>query len=246
MNWTVRADNKPFFFEFEIDTKGNNIGVVVYDVEKPKNEYYNRILSESGKYKFTFPKPPKNTKVQIGVLGKGDVPKSDEFSIYNFKCEFYDRPPVNFNSKTNEFIHFAEWFAENLPYLKPGNYYSGNKTFQISLYDVIEDDRDTPSRIHKYTGVIDVSKKWFVNMAVPDRIATLLHEFAHNHMNHNRYGSSNEIEKEADENALKLYMALGYPKSHWIYTWTRMFEENNMHYSRLDNSINKLQLYHND
>jgi hypothetical protein len=66
---------------------------------------------------------------------------------------------------------------------------------------------NTPARISKRTGVIQVSKKQFEQFTIPMRLAILLHEFAHFYLNEQM-----DDEVEADLNGLLLYLGLGYPR----------------------------------
>lgn len=114
-------------------------------------------------------------------------------------------------------------------------YYAPGEAFQIDYYDDIKGTSEfkydsqtkkvltdqfgakikdetygkvmaTPARIHEKTGIIEVSKRQMLRYTVPMRMAILLHEYSHVYRNRNK-----RSETEADINALKIYLGLGYP-----------------------------------
>jgi hypothetical protein len=84
----------------------------------------------------------------------------------------------------------------------------------------MEDGRplNTPARINKHTGIIQVSKKKFLKYTIPMRMAILLHEFSHYYLNTNI-----KNETEADLNALIIYLGLGYPRIDAYNVFTTVF-----------------------
>jgi hypothetical protein len=240
MRFFVITNNKKKVIELDILTKGNKIGVIGHDVDKPNTEYFNRMVVKDGTYTFNLPQSPKVLKVIVLEVNEGDTDESDKYEITGFRYADLPKQALITDQYTSEFIKFAQEFSAMAGYLPPNDYYSDNRNFMIRLLPEIREDPKTPSRIHTETGVIEVSKKWFDGMTVPGRMAILQHEFAHNNLN-NSYKNNNETEKEADENALQIYLALGYPKVEWMYAWTHIFEDHESHFDRLDNSNAMLQ-----
>jgi hypothetical protein len=66
---------------------------------------------------------------------------------------------------------------------------------------------ETPARISKDNGTIQVSQKKFIPDTVPMRMAILLHEYSHYYVN-----KDINDETEADLNGLLIYLGLGYPR----------------------------------
>jgi hypothetical protein len=188
-----------------------------------------------------LPKSPSKLKVLIFEVNEGFSKTSDKYEIKNVLVQKLAKKQFIIDSDTKEFLDFAQEFSLKAGYLNPGNYYSKNRKFQIRYFDNIEDKSNTPSRIHKQTGIIDVSKKWFDGMPVPCRVAIITHEFSHNHLQDDKLESNDEIEQNADENGLVLYQGLGYPKVEWMYAWDHIFKNHPSHIARLDNMDAKLR-----
>jgi hypothetical protein len=209
--YELRTNNEPTSIKLGLESKRPiKSRVVVYNPSKPNTFYLDRLVNLNGKEDIEIYMPQNAEKVVLGIQSVGAV--HDDFvritnlektSLKQFeKC--YNR-----NSKVLEFIKFAQWFSENCAVLKAGTYYSENKKFRIDLLPVIVDGGrvlTTPARISNTTGRIEVSKQHFIKNTVPMRMAILLHEFAHFNLNIKQHD-----EIEADLNALKIYLALGYP-----------------------------------
>ena len=92
----------------------------------------------------------------------------------------------------------------------------------IDIYDTITHSNgtelNTPARIAKNNGVIEISKKAFDTYTVPMRMAILLHEFSHYYVNENM-----DDESEADLNGLLIYLSLGYPRIEAHEAWLDVF-----------------------
>jgi hypothetical protein len=242
MQFFIRTYRKPLTLVMDLFIKpGREIIIVGMDASRQNTEYWNRLVMESGQYEFNLPQSPEKLKVLVFDVKEGDVPVSENYHLAIKKMARLELGSLLIDDDTKEFIDFARNFAEKSGYTGPGNYYSKNKKFLIRYLPVIDDVNDTPSRIHKYEGYIEVSKKWFDGMTIPGRMAILTHEFAHNHLEDERITDDHEIEKEADDNALQIYKALGYPRVEWMYAWAHIFKDNDKHFDRLVNSDINLQ-----
>ena len=124
------------------------------------------------------------------------------------------------NKKTKEFISFAQEFCTNYWKYKPQkNYYSSDRNFHIAHYNLI--GKDTPARIHKTKHFIEVGSDFFSRMTIPMRVFVLCHEYAHIYMNEDP-----KSEFEADINGAKLYLKLNYPIIELLYSFTKIFGDN--------------------
>ena len=234
MNFFVRTYNQQVRLELDIKTFGNEITVIGSDPGKKNTQYFNRSILEDDIYIFNLPQSPKVLKIDVFEVKEGDIPVSQRYEIVNFSMKTMEKKPLIVDAETIEFIEFASQFAKNCGYSYPGTYRSKNGRFLINFYATIDQNDDTPSRIHKINNEIDVSKKWFDQMTIPGRMAILLHEFAHNYLDSGLNDNHNDrIEKEADANALEIYLALGYPKIEWMYAWETIFIDNEKHLERL-------------
>lgn len=177
--------NKPNTF-YTNRIKPLNVGVSQFEVRMPQNckDVILRVIAERGN----------NSDFIVDSVKKV---KLDQFS----NC--YSTP------KIQSFVKFAQEFCENASILSTGKYYSDDKKYQIEYLDnITEKGRvlSTPARISNIDGRMQVSKSQFIRYTVPMRMAILLHEFSHFYQNVER---TDEI--EADLNALRIYLGLGYP-----------------------------------
>lgn len=184
------------------------VRLVCYDPFKKGATYMDRWKTIKGEevLETRLPTSPKKLMVKI-------IPENPSLKVLGFEAKSLPVYSVclNRNANVKAFVKFAQEFCENLFYLPLGTYYSDNRKFRIDLFEVITDDETgrklrTPARISNQTGRIEVSKSHFLKMTIPMRMAILLHEFSHFYMNDKK---TDEI--EADLNALKIYLSLGYP-----------------------------------
>jgi hypothetical protein len=120
---------------------------------------------------------------------------------------------VDFSNGTlRSFINFCTRFCFNAGHLTSGIYKSSDGKFTIEYLPTIISGKsgkelETPARINKDNGKIQVSQKKMIPDTVPMRMAILLHEYSHYYVNKNI-----DDESEADLNGLLIYLGLGYPR----------------------------------
>lgn len=188
---------------------------------KPFTNYTDRQGNVNGERTF-YVRMPKTTEIVVAELFNPSVtndPNREDNSFTLAKKEILplDTYPSEYDSE-NELIKcaikFVQEFSEKAGYLSAGEigsvYKSDCGRFRIDYLDVIHDRQTgqelaTPARISQDRGIIEVAKKHFRNYAVPYRDAILFHEVSHFYINDN---PRNEV--EADLNALKIFLGLGY------------------------------------
>ena len=116
------------------------------------------------------------------------------------------------NPTLKSFINFCTRFCFNAGHISSGTYKSSDGKFSIQYVPTIISSKsgkelETPARISKDNGNIQVSQKKFVTDTIPMRMAILLHEYSHYYVNKNI-----DDESEADLNGLLIYLGLGYPR----------------------------------
>jgi hypothetical protein len=206
----------------------------VYDKDYQKTLYTDRFATVDGEQTFYIRMPitPQEAVLEISKSSKFEPIVSDEgFRITEIKRLPLKRKLGAFNyasSVVKGYIRFCEKFCSRASYISAnGSIYTSNDgQFQIDYLDDIIGDNgrplNTPARINRNTGIIQVSKKKFLEYTVPMRMAILLHEFAHYYLNEN---ISNET--EADLNALLIYLGLGYPRIDAYNVFTTVFAISN-------------------
>lgn len=207
--------------------KPTKVRIKVYDAEKPKTVFTNRYKTIDRFFKFFVRLPITPNKVTIELsddVNGGDV--SSFVKVTNIeKLGLQKRmDEVDINSYSVMcFVDFAQRFSFNASYLEPNNYVSEDCGFKIEYLDTIRDrngkELDTPARISKHNGRIQVSKKLYDTYTVPMRMAILLHEYAHYYLNEDI-----DDEIEADLNGLLIYLGLGYPRVDGYEAFLNVFE----------------------
>jgi len=195
--------------------------VRISDALKPNTVYLDRYREVNGSFTFNIrmPQSPRVAKFEIW-----NVNNHPEAHDYSFNVESLMIKPLSTrfsafdikNPKIVSFIKFAKVISENSSILDTYDsngavYMSDDGLYNICFMDTLRDEdgseSSTPSRIHKVTKVIEISKYKFERMTVAGRMAIMLHEMAHGYLN-----KDINNETEADLNALMIYLGLGYPR----------------------------------
>jgi hypothetical protein len=195
------------------------------DAFKPQSDYFNEWFPIKGERKFdiSLPRTPKKSVLIVYNEKNGDRPEGEDKTFQLLRSSDGDPAvisklvtyPTMYNSNSalvKEAIDFIQWFSENASVLSAGGsvYRSKKGTFRIDYLDVIQDRQTgkilkTPARISQDRGIIEVSKDLFLSYSIPYRVAILLHEISHFYLN-----EKPEDEEEADLNAIKMFLGLGY------------------------------------
>lgn len=222
MRIPIVTNNEPVIVMFKIKTNSKvPMRIRVCDAFKPNTNFTDRTGLVQGERKFyvRMPKTPETVVAQIYNATNGDLGEGMDPTFQIIEKQIYplDTYPSEFDSKSELVqcaIKFIQDFSERAGILSAGptgsTYRSDCGRFRIDYLDVIHDRKSgkelaTPARISQDRGIIEVSKKHFLKYAVPYRVAILLHEISHFYINND---SHNEI--EADLNALKIFLGLGY------------------------------------
>jgi hypothetical protein len=198
----------------------------VVDRDKPLTAFTNRYKTVESSYKFyvRLPMTPKTLDIQLSDDDGSDI--TNYVRVLNIEKLGLEKrmDEVDFNSySVGAFVDFAQKFSFNASYLETNNYVSELKDYKIEYLPTIINSRgmemQTPARISKSTGRIQVSKKLFKDYTVPMRMAILLHEFSHFYLNEDI-----DDEVEADLNGLLIYLGLGYPRIDGYEAFLQVFE----------------------
>ena len=116
------------------------------------------------------------------------------------------------NRDLRSFINLCTRFCYNAGNLSSGFYKSNDGKFAIEYVPTIISSKNgkelqTPARVNKDSGTIQVSQSKFIPDTIPMRMAIMLHEYSHFYVNDNI-----NDESEADLNGLLIYLGLGYPR----------------------------------
>ena len=234
--FTFQTNRKPVTVAVPIITMGYaSIYITGYDPFNPNTEYFSRHIDVDGtdRVEFNCPQSPNQLKIIIWSDNgaKFTIPKIELTPLVR-----------NFNMTEDEKrdVLLIETFSRRAGYIPARRSYvaSGSK-FKIEYLPVIRRDNGsehpTPARIHTELPLIQVSKKHFNKMTIPQRVAILCHEYAHNFMNRNQ-----DDEIEADNNMVFLYEGLGYPRMEAVYAFANVMNDTNINVKRVDNIIKKL------
>jgi hypothetical protein len=198
--------------------KPQKLYFTVYDASNPLRKFTERWKTIQGEETLyvRMPLSPEVSVVDVsntpnGTLGNKNV----GFEIVSVKKapleRRIDENDIG-NAMIRNFVAFAQKFCYNVSELQVNKtYISDDGNFFINLVQTIKNERgvelNTPARIGRRTGTIQVSKSAFVKFTIPMRMAILLHEFSHYYLN-----EKIDDEMEADLNGLLIYLGLGYPR----------------------------------
>jgi len=227
-----------------------NIKVKVVDADQPNTTFTDRSKIVDGESIFfvRMPVSPQTSLVYVYNEDNGNTTIQDlSFEVDSISKEPLEKKldVIDFNNQlVKSFVTFATRFSYNAGSLSSGTYVSDDKMFVIKYMPTIEDDgveQTTPARIELNTGVIEVSKKQFIDFTVPNRMAILLHEFSHVYLNNNQ-----DDEVEADLNGLLIYLGLGYPRIEAFEVFASTFmnaptQQNKMRFDKIKNFIDNFE-----
>ena len=228
----VRTNKKPVAISLSVHSdKGAQVYVIGYDPVNPKTEYFTRFIEVKGTKndEFNCPQSPKSIKVIAWSKNRREFKLSDmqvRPLQERLNATGIDRHPD---------IRFIEVFSRRVGRLPARRTYTHPKaSFKIQLLPVIYNDagreHTTPARIHIKHPIIQVSKKHFDSMSIPQRVAILAHEYAHNFIN-----ADQDCEFEADANMTEIYDELGYGRLEAVYAFANIMSDTDMNYNRLSN-----------
>lgn len=223
--YKITLSNQPVRLRVKVGTQGaKKVGIRVTDIDNPKRIFTDRYKTIDGDLELTvrMPLSPKVALVEV---------YSKDGSSDGFFLESVEKLPLERKMDKNDiasvairsFVDFAERLSYNLDTMEPGHYRSDDGEFLIKVSNQIVDANgnpvNTPARINRHTGIIEISKAAFMPMTIPMRFAILCHEFSHFFLN-----EKIDDEMEADLNGLLIYLALGYPRIEAMQAFTETFQ----------------------
>lgn len=244
----VNTNREPQTWRLTVETASpQKIRIVVGNAKKPYTIYTDRYNTVKGKAVFYVRMPQTPDVAFLDVINQKNGLKKDgedrTFKVTKFEKMALqtDYKIFDYNAKSKSFIEFLQDFCENAAIVSSNHsiYRSPDGVFRIDYLDNIHDLRQfvkdpktgqpiknknygrvmkTPARIGRKSGVIEVSKTLFLDYTVPMRMIVLLHEVAHVYLN-----KVDIDEVEADLNALKIYLGLGYPRIEAHQAFTEIF-----------------------
>lgn len=210
------------------------VELMLYGFEKYKRntvhflrQYGDRTVAEVGLFKgthtfeFPFPYPP-SSKLRIEAYCniKG---KTKAIKIINIFHKKRENLSISFEKHIQEFIDFALQFSRDCGFSDLGVYESKTGLYNIVFDDYVKHWEEsnnilkTPARIDRVSGVIEVSKWWFDQLTITNRMLVLCHEFAHFY-----FGSIDE--SECDIIGASICLNLGLSKTECLYAISRLFD----------------------
>jgi hypothetical protein len=229
------------------------IRLKVVDAEQPKTAFTDRYKTIDGESIFfvRMPVSANNSLVYVYNENLGNLQEGQDnsFQVVSITKEQLNKKldVIDFsNPYVKSFVNFATRFCYNAGSLPTGTYVSDDKNFIIKYLSIITDDgveQTTPARIDIDNGIIELSKRQFIEYTIPNRMAILLHEFSHVYLNDNV-----DDEVEADLNGLLIYLGLGYPRIEAFEVFAKAFvnaptEQNRMRFDKIKNFIDNFETH---
>jgi hypothetical protein len=235
-----------------ITPKSEKIHLKVSDEEMRNTVFTNRWKTVDGECTFYVRMPVSGKSAVIDIFNEkyGQTEIGDStFEVFDIrKVPLEKRMDVlDFSNPTlRSFINFCTRFCFNSGVMSSGNYRSSDGRFNIEYLPTIISSKsgkelETPARISKDTGTIQVSQKKFVPDTVPMRMAIMLHEYSHYYVNEDI-----DNESEADLNGLLIYLGLGYPRFEGHEAFLKTFintpsHQNKERYDKIKNFIDDFE-----
>jgi len=228
-----------------------NIRIKVLDPNQSNTVFTDRTQIIEGESSFFVRMPVSSNEVLVYIYNEanGNLKNGADKT---FELESIDKEPlekkldvIDFaNPYVKSFVNFATRFCYNAGSLPSGDYVSDDKKFLIKYSTIISDngvEQNTPARIDISNGVIEISKRQYLDYSIPNRMAILLHEFSHVYLNDNV-----DDEVEADLNGLLIYLGLGYPRIEAFEVFAKTFdgaptEQNKIRYDKIVNFIDDFE-----
>jgi len=187
---------------------------------KEKNgatKFFARKKEIRGLETITFPLPISPTELELYI--KGDV------KVRQVRLMGLRPPKIKLQKETFDFIQHVFDFCKNFNRVDTGIYTDKYGRFPIVLSAQIlnretKKPMNTPARISRATGQIEVSQEKFGKYTVPIQVFILFHERSHYELQ-----TSNEL--ECDLQALQWYLGFGFPQTEAIYANTKIFSGDN-------------------
>ncbi len=224
----IPSHNKPFSLRMRIHAFiPLTLGVIAYDSTRPNTDYLRRKVPFSeqndGQSNFVreitlnFPISPERFTIEIY---NKETNSDYGFKVHDIALEELDQSELWAEPQVHDFIKFAEDFAQKAGYIDGGYYDSPDSQFLIHYVPVIRDQfgsvKETPARIHRVTGRIQIAQSFFRRFTIPIRMFVLLHERMH-------FQVPTRDQIRADLSALKIYLDLAYPSIEAVYALTKIF-----------------------
>lgn len=219
MRYEVPTEERPTMIKFKVDVPNEQlITIVGYDPDPkhPNTVYFARTARVKGKGQyFEIPMPISPVKLMLEIK-----PENASFGSYMnvYDIVVTDMPTTltAFPEKTMEYYNFLKKFAKEAGYIESGFYVSKDENYLIWAKEHLDAD-GTPARVNRRTGVVKMNLSKLRGFTVFMRVFIGLHEFFH-------YALQTTDEIIPDVNALKVYLAMNYPKSEANYAMTKVFD----------------------
>jgi len=229
------------------------IRITVSDAHQPSTVFTDRYKTVEGETIFFVRLPVSGQDVLVEVYNEANgnlvSGQDNTFEVVSITKEQLDKKldVIDFaNPLVKSFVNFATRFCYNAGSIPTGTYVSDDRNFVIKYLATIQDngeEQTTPARIDIDNGIIEVSKRQFLDFTVPNRMAILLHEFSHVYLN-----DDVDDEIEADLNGLLIYLGLGYPRIEAFEVFGKTFinaptEQNKQRYDTIKKFIDDFETH---
>ena len=206
-----------------------------FDPTHDNTEYFhrerNRVVGED-RLVFHLPQSPRRLHILIFDRANSQKANPGTFRISSINVHPLRTKRNEIDPRDRNNVRFIERFARTAGHTGTGMRRNLSGNLIIDYLPVIKmkngQVNPTPARIHKMKNYIQVSKKHFNKMTIPQRVAILLHEYSHNFKNNQQ-----DNEQEADYQAMKIYTKLGYPDIEAIDAFGRIFGDSDTNMDRI-------------
>lgn len=219
MRYEIDLEERPTMIKFRVDVPTEQmITIVGYDPDPkhPNTVYFARTARVKGKGQYFEIPMPISPKKLILEIKQDSRSFGSYMNVYDLVVLDLPSTTTVFPAKTMEFYNFLKKFAKEAGYIQPGFYVSKDENYLIWAKEHLDGD-GTPARVNRRTGCVKMNLSKLRDFTVYMRIFIGLHEFFH-------YALQTTDEILPDLSALKVYLAMNYPKSEANYAMTKVFD----------------------
>ncbi len=198
-----------------------------YDSKIDNSTYFNRGYGTpekpfSGTKTFCFPMPLSPKRLIFEATSPN---MENDIEILKVEKAVLRTGDVWLNPDEQEYLDFIMCFAKQASYIPTGVYVRDSEHKKGREYIIVYKDEllgpdgqpvNTPARISRREGIIEVNRQKFLSYSIPVRLIILVHEFVH-------WRNNTRNEEECDRNAINLLLLKGFAKTEVMYSFTKIF-----------------------
>ena len=240
MDFSLETNNKKLTLGFF--TRCNDIRsirTIVENSNKPNTIYAEgNVRINPGDDNFYIRMPQSPEKIVVRIFDEAEGYNTQKSNTFNYECRILPlKQKLDSFDFTNvslmNFVHAMQEFAEDAGVLSAGMGQNqsirmdNSGMYRFHYVDYIESEPSSIAMINSESRRITFARQLMLKSTVPGRFCVGMHEYSHGFKNREM-----ENEEEADWNAMKICLGLGYPRKEIYHVFANIFKSNNTFQNR--------------